>query len=64
MNVNTDGTVNNNNANYSLGFAPGFYIDTGQTNNSSRSESSPHIKGEYNLSDGLAPSDKHIPRYG
>ena len=30
-NVNTDGTVNNNNANYSLGFAPGFYIDTGQT---------------------------------
>ena len=31
VNVNTDGTVNNNNANYSLGFAPGFYIDTGQT---------------------------------
>jgi len=29
VNVNTDGTVNNNNANYSLGFAPGFYIDTG-----------------------------------
>ena len=24
--VNTDGTVNNNNANYSNGFAPGFYI--------------------------------------
>ena len=36
----------------------------GRPNNSSRSESSPHIKGEYNLSDGLAPSDKHIPRYG
>lgn len=31
MNVNTDGTVNNNNANYSLGFAPGFYINMGQT---------------------------------
>ena len=29
--VNSDGNVNNNNANYSLGFAPGFYIDTGQT---------------------------------
>ena len=27
--VNSDGNVNNNNANYSLGFAPGFYIDTG-----------------------------------
>ena len=26
VNVNTDGTVNNNNANYSNGFAPGFYI--------------------------------------
>ena len=31
VNVNTDGTVNNNNANNSLGFAPGFYINTGQT---------------------------------
>ena len=29
--VNTDGTVNNNNANNSLGFAPGFYINMGQT---------------------------------
>ena len=31
VNVNTDGTVNNNNANNSLGFAPGFYINMGQT---------------------------------
>lgn len=31
VNVNTDGTVNNNNANNSNGLAPGFYIDTGQT---------------------------------
>ena len=29
--VSTDGTVNYNSAYYSLGFAPGFYIDTGQT---------------------------------
>lgn len=29
VNVNTDGTVNNTNANNSLGFAPGFR--TGQT---------------------------------
>lgn len=27
VNVNTDGTVNNNNANYSNGFAPGFCMD-------------------------------------
>ena len=31
VNVNTDGTVNNNNANYSNGFAPGFCMDIGQT---------------------------------
>lgn len=31
VNVNNDGTVNNNNASYSNGVAPGFYIDTGQT---------------------------------
>lgn len=29
--VNNDGTVNNNNASNSYGVAPGFYIDTGQT---------------------------------
>ena len=29
--VNTDGTVNSDGAYYSLGFAPGFYINTGQT---------------------------------
>ena len=29
--VYTDGTVDGGNAYYSLGFAPGFYIDTGQT---------------------------------
>ena len=31
VNVNTDGTVNNNNANYSNGFVPGFCMDIGQT---------------------------------
>lgn len=31
VNVNNDGTVNNNNASNSNGVAPGFYIDTGQT---------------------------------
>ena len=31
VNVNTDGTVNNNTANYSNGFAPGFCMDIGQT---------------------------------
>jgi len=29
--LNSNGNPNNNNANNSLGFAPGFYIDTGQT---------------------------------
>lgn len=29
--VNTDGTVNNNNAYYSNGFAPGFCMNIGQT---------------------------------
>ena len=29
--VNSDGTVNNNNASNSNGVAPGSYIDTGQT---------------------------------
>lgn len=29
--VYADGTVNNNNANYSNGFAPGFCMDIGQT---------------------------------
>lgn len=31
VSVDADGTVNDDHANYSLGFAPGFYIDTGQT---------------------------------
>jgi hypothetical protein len=31
VNVNTGGTVDNTDAYDSLGFAPGFYIDTGQT---------------------------------
>ena len=31
VNVNTDGTVNNNNASNSNGVAPGFYINMGQT---------------------------------
>ena len=31
VNVNTDGTVGYCHAYISLGFAPGFYIDTGQT---------------------------------
>lgn len=29
--VYTDGTVTISYADYSIGFAPGFYIDTGQT---------------------------------
>ena len=29
--VSADGTVDDSDADYSLGFAPGFYIDTGQT---------------------------------
>lgn len=62
--MNTDGTVNNNNANNSNGFAPGFYINMGRPINSSGSESSPYIKGGYNLSDGRPPPDKLIPRYG
>jgi len=31
VNVNNDGTVNNNNASNSNGVAPGFYINMGQT---------------------------------
>ena len=62
--VYTGGTVGYGNANNSLASRPDFISTWGRPNNSSQSESSPYIKGEYNLSDGLAPSDKHIPRYG